>query len=201
MRVILKESGIWTPEDPGGPPPTILFGPNAILKIRTTLLGEIAMQESTGVLGILYQGRYSITEEVPSREWAMVGSFGGGQIPIQYRLPLPQMSDQEMVAANGSILDAGLRTQNCDKGFDKYVRKFNPEEESSAVVSIESGGREITDGLLHLSKDHDAACSSTRQTGSQMKRYSGQRLQLGPRFSRVYKTRFYSQASFSTQTV
>jgi hypothetical protein len=52
---------------------------------------------------------------------------------------MPQIGQSEMVAANGSILDAGLRTQNYDKGFDKYVRKFNPTEESSAVVSIHSG--------------------------------------------------------------
>jgi hypothetical protein len=55
------------------------------------------------------------------------------------RLELPQMSHQEMVAANGSILEAGLRTQNHDKGLDKYVRMLNAEEESSAVVAIESG--------------------------------------------------------------
>jgi hypothetical protein len=86
MRVILKETGIWTPEDPGGPPPMILFGPNAILKVRTTFVGPQALEEMTKVLGILYQNRYAITEEVPSREWAIVGSFGGGEIPIQYRL-------------------------------------------------------------------------------------------------------------------
>jgi hypothetical protein len=139
MRVILKESGIWTPEDPGGPPPMILFGPNAILKIRTSLDGPAAMSEMVKVLGILYQNRYSITEEVPSREWAIVGSFGDGVIPIQYRLQQPQVSQQEAVAINGSILEAGFRTQNYDKGFDKYVRKFNPKEESSAVVATHTG--------------------------------------------------------------
>jgi hypothetical protein len=91
MRVILKDTGIWTPEDPGGPPPMILFGPNALLKIRTYLEGPAALEEMTKVLGILYQNRYTISEEVPSREWAIVGSFGGGIIPIQYRLGLPQM--------------------------------------------------------------------------------------------------------------
>jgi hypothetical protein len=35
LRVILKEATIWTPEDPGGPPPMVLFGPSATLKIRT----------------------------------------------------------------------------------------------------------------------------------------------------------------------
>jgi hypothetical protein len=43
------------------------------------------------------------------------------------------------VAANGAILEACLKTQNYDKGFDKFIRKFNPEEEMSAAVAIESG--------------------------------------------------------------
>jgi hypothetical protein len=63
LRVILKESSIWTPEDPGGPPPMILFGPCAIIKTRTT--ANLALPELISVLGILYQGRYGIQEEVP----------------------------------------------------------------------------------------------------------------------------------------
>jgi hypothetical protein len=92
FRVILKESGIWTPEDPDGPPPMILFGPNAIFKIRSTLEGEAALSEMLMVLGILYQNRSTVTEEVPARDWDLVGSFGGGKIPLQYRLELPQLS-------------------------------------------------------------------------------------------------------------
>jgi hypothetical protein len=34
MRIIFKEQGIWAPEDPDGPPPMILYGPKAIVKIR-----------------------------------------------------------------------------------------------------------------------------------------------------------------------
>jgi hypothetical protein len=103
------------------------------------LKGEAALTEMSAVLGILYQNRYSIAEEVPSREWAIVGSFGGGEVPMRYRLPMPRMEHSEMVAANASILEAGLKTQNYDKGIDKYGRKFNPEEESSAAVSIHTG--------------------------------------------------------------
>jgi hypothetical protein len=139
FRVILREDGIWTPEDPDAPPPMILFGPKATLKLRSTLEAPAALTEMLQVLGILYQNRYSVTEEVPSRDWALVGSFGGGVIPIQYRSELPQISLRDMIVANGTILDVALKTQNYDKGLDKYVRKFNPEEESSAVVAIESG--------------------------------------------------------------
>jgi hypothetical protein len=136
LRVILKEP-IWTPDKPSGPPPMVLFGPNAIAKIRTSVIP--ALPEMTAVLGILYQGRYSIQEEVASHEWAMVGSFGDGVIPIQYRLEPPQLSSSEVVAIHGSILDSGLRTQNYDDGLDKCVRKFGPTEESSAAVSVHTG--------------------------------------------------------------
>jgi hypothetical protein len=60
----------------------------------------MALQEMFQVLAILYQNRYSVTEEVPSREWALVGWFGGGAIPLQYRLGLAEISSQAMVAAN-----------------------------------------------------------------------------------------------------
>jgi hypothetical protein len=139
IRIVLKEEGIWTPEDPDGPPPMILFGPVATLKIRSALFGEAALAEMFQVLNVLYQGRYSVKEEVPSHEWAIVGTFGDGVVSWQHRLEPPQVSLQDMVSLNGAILDAALRTQNYDKGFDKYVRKFNPEQESSAVVAIEAG--------------------------------------------------------------
>jgi hypothetical protein len=83
IRVILKDEGIWTPEDPDGPPPMILFGPQATLKVRSTLVGDQAIAEGLQVLNVLYQGRYTLTEPVASREWAIVGSFGEGVIPWQ----------------------------------------------------------------------------------------------------------------------
>jgi hypothetical protein len=139
MRIILKESGIWAPEDPDGPPPMILFGPKAVVKIRTTQQGPAALSEMTQVLHILYQGRYTIEREVPSREWALVGSFGGGQIPLQFYADPPEVSLAAMTAGNGAILEAALKTQNYDKGFDKFVRKFDPEQEMSALVAVEEG--------------------------------------------------------------
>jgi hypothetical protein len=44
-----------------------------------------------------------------------------------------------MVSLNGAVLEAALRTQNYDKGFEKFVRKFDPSQEMAAVVAIESG--------------------------------------------------------------
>jgi hypothetical protein len=139
MRIILKEAGIWAPEDPDGPPPMILFGPKAVIKIRTTEQGPAALLEMTTVLGILYQGRYQIEREIPSREWALVGSFGGGVIPMHFLSDPPEISSQAMTAGNGAILEAAPKTQNYDKGFDKFIRKFDPEVEMSALVAVEEG--------------------------------------------------------------
>jgi hypothetical protein len=97
------------------------------------------LPELIAVLGVLYQDRCSIDEQVASREWALVGSFGDGVIPIQCRLEPPELSFTEIFAIHKRILESGLRTQNYDKGLDKYVRKFDPTEESSAAVSIHTG--------------------------------------------------------------
>jgi hypothetical protein len=70
IRIIIKEAGTWAPEDPDGPPPMILYGPKAIIKVRTTEQGPTALLEMRAVLGILYQGRYDIEQQVPTREWA-----------------------------------------------------------------------------------------------------------------------------------
>jgi hypothetical protein len=37
------------------------------------------------------------------------------------------------------VFDAGLKTQNYDKGFDRFVRKFNQDEEVAAVLSVMKG--------------------------------------------------------------
>jgi hypothetical protein len=90
-------------------------------------------------LTTLYQGRYTITEEVATREWALVGTFGDGVIPMHCRLPQPQKEYSEVVGFNLSILEAGLKTQNYDKSTDKFIRKFDPDEELSAAVAIHTG--------------------------------------------------------------
>jgi hypothetical protein len=42
-------------------------------------------------------------------------------------------------AYNLRIRAAGLKTQNCDKGMDRVVRKFDPDEEMCATVAVYSG--------------------------------------------------------------
>jgi hypothetical protein len=148
MRIILKEAGTWAPEDPDGPPPMILYGPKAVIKVRTTEQCPTALLEMRSVLGVLYRGRYDIEQHVPTHEWALIGSFGGGTIPMHLLNDPPEVSDEERegvisvrtaVARNGAILESALKTQNYDKGFDKFIRKFDPDQEMSAVVSVEEG--------------------------------------------------------------
>jgi hypothetical protein len=40
---------------------------------------------------------------------------------------------------NKEIFYAGLRTQNCDKGLDRFIGKFDPSVPISAVIVIEPG--------------------------------------------------------------
>jgi hypothetical protein len=42
-------------------------------------------------------------------------------------------------AWNTAVLESGLRTQNYDKGFARFIRKFNPDVPMSAVMAIEDG--------------------------------------------------------------
>jgi hypothetical protein len=43
------------------------------------------------------------------------------------------------LAWNQQSYDAGLKTQNYDKGFERFVRKFDPEVEMSAALAIVKG--------------------------------------------------------------
>jgi hypothetical protein len=73
----------------------------------------------------------------------MIGAIGSeteiGEISIQYRTEMPQVSRTEIEAIHGKILETGLRTQNHDKGLDKFVRKFERNEAMSATVAVHSG--------------------------------------------------------------
>jgi hypothetical protein len=60
-----------------------------------------------------------------------------GEIPISYRSELQQ--SPLTLAVHKKILEAGLRTQNYDKGLDKFVRKFDPEQDISATIAVHSG--------------------------------------------------------------
>jgi hypothetical protein len=102
----------------------------------------------------MYQGRYGIVERVATREWGLVASIGDGnkvgQIPIQYRFPEPQANLSEIRAIHQRILDACLRTQNYDRGLDKFVRKYEKLEAMTATLEIQPGWQGEHGWAIHL---------------------------------------------------
>jgi hypothetical protein len=70
---------------------------------------------------------------------ALIGTINGGEIPASHRLVQQEPITVQPDAWNSAIFEAGLKTQNYDKGFDRFVRKFKPEEPMGAVMAIEKG--------------------------------------------------------------
>jgi hypothetical protein len=91
----------------------------------------------------MYQGRYRVIEEVATREWALAASIGDddrqGVVPIQYRLPETQATPNETKAVHERILETAVRTQNYDRGLEKFVRKYENLEAMSATLAIQDG--------------------------------------------------------------
>jgi hypothetical protein len=73
------------------------------------------------------------------KEWALIGALNGGEIPASHRLVQEEPITVRPEVWNPAIYEAGLRTQNYDKGFDRFVRKFDPELPTEAVMSIAKG--------------------------------------------------------------
>jgi hypothetical protein len=81
-----------------------------------------------------------VVEEVSTREWVLIASIGNddvrGLVPDEYRLPIPMVTPsepgaqprevtlQEIKAVHARILETALRTQNYDRGLDKFARKY-----------------------------------------------------------------------------
>jgi hypothetical protein len=67
-----------------------------------------------------------LIEQRTAREWGMIGSIGhdkpSGTIRQKHRV----QPAQEVLAWNLRILDTGLKTQNYDKGLERFIRKFGP---------------------------------------------------------------------------
>jgi hypothetical protein len=137
FRVVIRENNaalnIRSPEMPG-PPPFLFYGPKAEIKIRPP-----SLQSLERWMSILYPNGMQITEKLATNEWAIIGAFNGGKTPESHKLVLTDPDKAAPEAWNTAILEAGLRTQNYDKGFDRFIRKFNPGVQMSAVMAIESG--------------------------------------------------------------
>jgi hypothetical protein len=79
-------------------------------------------------------------------EWAMIGSLGdgiaSGEIPRNYRATTHPDGVATAVAFHYRVHEAGLKTQNYDKGFEEFVRKFERSEAMSVTIAISLGCRE-----------------------------------------------------------
>jgi hypothetical protein len=124
LRTVIRENGAdgsfpVTPED-SGTPVMILYGPMAIVKLRRHRPHEKQILDGLeACLQALYQGRMMVTEQLPTKEWAMVGSFdddsGSGEIPAYHDLSTPPEAMAQSPAFNLRIHEAGLKAQNYDK--------------------------------------------------------------------------------------
>jgi hypothetical protein len=142
LRVVLHEKMMdevvaSTPKD-CGIPPLILYGPREEIR-----LGCAGLDVAEAYLRMLYPGKMSLTEQLPSKEWTMIGAIGdgvtSGTIPDHHKSILDESLAVQVVAWNKRITDAGKRTQNYDKGLDRFVRKFDPDQELVATIAIAKG--------------------------------------------------------------
>jgi hypothetical protein len=159
VRVLLRgktKDGVRVsrPEEPG-PPCMVLYAPRAVVKFRSTASDVI--QTIVNCVGTLYQGRMNITEVLSSNEWAMVGALGdcstSGEMPRGHRAMTHPDGLATAYAFFHRVHEVGLKTQNYDKGFEKFVRKCEPTEGMAAVISIALCCREDHGGAVYLTQD------------------------------------------------
>jgi hypothetical protein len=74
-----------------------------------------------------------------TKEWALIGALNGAEIPAQHRLVQEEPITVHSEAWNSQIHEAGLKAQNYHKGFDRFIRKFDQDLPTEAVVAIVKG--------------------------------------------------------------
>jgi hypothetical protein len=90
-------------------------------------------------LPILYPGGVQCTERLITKEWALISALNGGEIPASHRLIQEEPITVHPEAWNSEIYEACLKTQNYDKGLDRFVRRFDPNLPAEAIVAIVKG--------------------------------------------------------------
>jgi hypothetical protein len=87
-----------------------------------------------------------IIETISGNEWAMIGVIARTdehpRIPQVHRLTSTEETRPMAQAVNVQIRGCAFRMQNADKGFDRDIRHFKPQQEMSATVSVEKGRHE-----------------------------------------------------------
>jgi hypothetical protein len=66
----------------------------------------------------------------------LVAALNGGEIPLQHKIIRDESLAIQAIVWDQRIFDAGLKVQNYDKGFERFVRKFDPDVRMEAVMSI-----------------------------------------------------------------
>jgi hypothetical protein len=69
----------------------------------------------------------------------IVAALNWGEIPAEHRVVRDQSVASQPTAWNQRIYDAGLKVQNYEKGFERFVPKFDPDEEVNATLAIVKG--------------------------------------------------------------
>jgi hypothetical protein len=152
IRVVLHEripEGVLaiTPKDPGIPP-YLLYGPMAAIKLRCPNVDVLNQY-----LTMMYGPGQVLTEILQTKEWALVAALNVGEIPIHHRVIKYPSVPVSAPVWNSRIFEAGLHTQNHDKGCDRFVGKFNPGTPMEAVMAIAKAGH----------YDHGTAIYSTQE--------------------------------------
>jgi hypothetical protein len=186
IRVALHEKRtdgilIVTPEDPGIPP-YLLYGLKATTKTRCASMEIVEQYMLT-----LYGPGITCTERLHRKESASAAALNGGEISIRDRVIRDESVAVQPEICNQRIFEAGLRTQNYDKGCEHFVGKFNSEEPIEAVMALVKGHIMIMERLFASYKRKDVAYCLTRSTGFQVKRLFGIRLPPGRSSNRAQK--------------
>jgi hypothetical protein len=73
------------------------------------------------------------------KEWAIIAAINGGEIALMYRaVRAPEIEVAEH-AWNERIYEAGLKTQNYDRGLGRLVWKFDSASDLTATFAVSKG--------------------------------------------------------------
>jgi hypothetical protein len=90
-------------------------------------------------LQVLYGLGVVCTERGIAKECALIGALNGGEIQIQHKVIRDEPVTIPPGAWNSRIFDAALQIQNYYKGFERFVRKFDPDLRMESVITIVKG--------------------------------------------------------------
>jgi hypothetical protein len=144
FREIMADGSILNIPDDPGIPVIVLFAPRAEIRLRrqSTSIADTLPIFSERIRS-LHDGRFTLQEQVRSTGWIAVGSLGNederGQIPPEYRLVSSPAVVPVAPAFNTQLKKADLRTQNHDKGLDRFIRYYDESKCLAAIIALAEG--------------------------------------------------------------